>query len=312
MLKNKIKIVYNIIFTFIVKKVGKTKDKEKSILLFSYPRSGSTWVQNILSLNDSAIIFEPFHVKHDKSIIPFTNGINNNIIIDRTNSNQFERLFNMILKGERLTRWSTNYSGLKRFLSCKFFIVKILRGNLSLDWFNEIFKENKKIVLIRHPCAVIKSMKNSPGGWHEYDSGYIKKLSYIKFENKFDKIIDEFNQQHFLMMFQWCIETKALLMDYNENSNLLIYYEDIFESPEVEISKIFAFLGSEIPLNFKEKHKEKSQTTNNVSSLDENKPLESWLKSFSKEELQIFQYILDKFEINIYKTSSFKPIRING
>src|SRR4029453_2825034 len=143
-------------------------DPARTVLLLGSPRSGTTWLMDIVcSLPGSAPIFEPLNRRQDP-------------LLARILKDEFPRLeaaegrpgpetfSGRVFAGGHLTRWSSAHASIPSLLRARRFVVKFVRAMRSAGWLSARFPGNRAILLLRHPCAVVSSMRGSQGIWNAW------------------------------------------------------------------------------------------------------------------------------------------------
>jgi len=125
---------------------------------------------------------------------------------------------------------------------CSKRLIKVIHCNLMLKWIRIHFPHMPIVLLLRHPCAVIHSLLSL--GWDPA-------LKYLlRQENLMSGILAPFRaemqqattpfENH---LFLWCAETYVALNQLEADDVCLVFYEQLCENPEEEITRLFAFLG---------------------------------------------------------------------
>ncbi len=124
------------------------------VVLASSPRSGSTWVFELLNQNrEFRAIFEPFH----PSRVPMLRAASYREYRRRDERcPELEAIFARLFAGELSNRWMDRFN--RRWVSARR-LVKTVRSNLVLPWLAERFPSMPLVLLLRHPCAVAASRK---------------------------------------------------------------------------------------------------------------------------------------------------------
>ncbi len=169
---------------------------DENILLFGTPRSGSTWLMEILrAIPGYSSVMEPLHIKWFPKIerLGIQPRTYKNIDCDWKEG---KRYFKNLLHG-RIINKKPHFSlrpipVLERILSDKL-VIKFVRGNRLLPWISASFPDVKKILLIRHPCAVINSqMRTGFTGYNPCEAWGKDRYPTRK------QIIDEIKKMDFL------------------------------------------------------------------------------------------------------------------
>ncbi len=140
----------------------KSFKNENAIILVSYPRSGSTWLAEILGqLSRTIINWEPLHSK--SGIVPKALLFGEMPYIPENSLDKtYYRLFKNIFKNSVYSKHTSWYLGIKQLIYSKQVVVKFCRANLLLPWFVTRFKfRYKPIFLIRHPIPTCLSIIKS-------------------------------------------------------------------------------------------------------------------------------------------------------
>ena len=127
-------------------------DGKDIVFLSSTARSGSTWIQNVISgADDFRVMFEPFNYKKTRGLrhLPYRNYL--------SSEDQDEQIFkgvDKILRGRFRNKW------LDRDNQCHFpkkRFIKAIRSNWMLSWIKQNFPEVKQVFLLRNPFSVADS-----------------------------------------------------------------------------------------------------------------------------------------------------------
>lgn len=285
------------------------------ILLFSTPRSGSTWLMEIISSqSDIKFVNEPFHINRHKTDLTKIEPNWENIF-NFENKCIFKEYLADILNEKNFLgqqRLKDIFLGNYKFRT-KRKIVKILRLKGFINYFEKYFNV-QVIYLVRHPLAVSLSWLNN-----DYndkvklfleDKEYIEKylnndlLVYIKNVYQKGSDIDKY-------VLQWSLENLPPLNFFDNNKWLIISYEELVLEPEKSLKKLYRNLNlSDYDKLFKHINKP-SRTTQDVNTknniIDEEKRylVEKWEESITKEQIRSAFEILDNFNIDIYTNSDY-------
>jgi hypothetical protein len=215
--------------------------RKPTVLVTSSGRSGSTWIEEVISVSDKfRIMFEPFH-KYE------TAGLEHweyRQYLERENrSEAFLRDAKRVLEGRVRSKWIDQDN--RVFFSNRR-LIKDIRTNLCVAWMKQQFPDLKVIYLIRHPFSVALSRMKL--GW-EADLGLMTSQSELMakhFPNDaafFQSITDPF-LQHVAF---WVIENLVPLRELEDGDALPIAYEDVQRDPTREFSRVFEWLDLEVP-----------------------------------------------------------------
>jgi hypothetical protein len=300
---------------------NKKVDISKTIFIAGSPRSGTTWLFNILSLMPKyCTIFEPFHNYWFPECreIGFTNHVYippNDISIER--KKYVEKLLHgrVCSKFPRLKKSIYQHPiGFTKEIFHRIFsenvIIKSIRANRFLPWMITNFPECKYIFIIRHPCAVISSQIESgitgyfpPEKWKinkEIVLEQAKQILSIKKNNNLLNKIKTIETKEEILALVWCLDTYIPLKYINFKKYHLIIYEKCVKNGEIELKKIFNYLDKNIPKMANYGLSEPSFTSYNKSYVGSIKQLKKWKKKLSKDQIESILKIVNWFDLKFY------------
>ena len=305
---------------------GKNYDIKDAIIITSDPRSGSTWLMELLGdLPDCIVNWEPLNPNFGVDPKHYKLG-NRPLINSNNNSNQLRKLFEDILTLKVFNAWTRQYITLKKISSSKYVVTKFVRANNLLPWFTKDLNLNHKpILLLRHPITTCMSnLKNFRGGMtlaslsQPYSEqnifvppDWINNERYIKHQDFINSLSTPLERKVAL----WCVNNTHVIIHPEREKWITVYYEDLVLKPEEEFSLLLKKL--ELPfspkdyehLNFK-----RASDTNIRNGYNPNPAiqLESFLKVFDDVYLNKIQNIFDYFELKNYTAFSAYPIKNNN
>ena len=225
-------------------------DYHETIFLAGSPRSGTTWLQEIINYkNEYRVIFEPFYPQKVKKIdkwrpIQYLN--------ENENSPMYLEPMTDILSGRIRNSWVDKYN--KLFLVDKR-IIKAVRANLILFWIKKHFPEVPIILLLRHPCAVANSKINIIKNWFPESYNPLNRI-FVQ-----DKLMEDFLRPYEEKLrdaktifeqciFMWCIETIIPIKLFHEDEIHITFYENLCTNAINEIKNVFSFIDKPFLLDF--------------------------------------------------------------
>ncbi|MCB0208031.1 MAG: sulfotransferase [Anaerolineae bacterium] len=153
-----------------------TYNPNNTVIIFGAPRSGTTWLANIISkATHSEVIFEPFSPMAKGLFLPVKSATSTHWAKPYVrNSDQLNSLYDIdaILNGHNLKLWSEigNVSIFPR----QNLVLKTIHGSLIIPEIYQLY-QNKLIYIERNPYAVVCSQLNSFGGkQYQYLNGLLK------------------------------------------------------------------------------------------------------------------------------------------
>lgn len=295
---------------------------QKDILILSSPRSGSTWLMELIYTQPGVkYINEPL----GKNILDYKHFLP---IKTRWNYICLDEYEKGILKEYFIKDKAIKYFGPKNIFSVNynFFtnrrVIKCIRANELIDWFLTECGFNC-IYLIRHPLS--QSLSCIKRGHHvqveeyladdRYKERYLNKelIGFIR-----DIIAHGTDLEKFVV--DWCLDNLAtLLYIRNKERNGLVFltYEELVMKPLETID----LLSERLNLTAKErmtKHinvpsmvtdSSTSKTKNNIKKGDRFSLINKWKGAVSDEEEARLFKILERFDIDIYEYHNFNPVK---
>ncbi|MFO7683990.1 MAG: sulfotransferase, partial [Chloroflexota bacterium] len=209
-----------------------------SILVAGAARSGTTWLGDVLAGENGRILFEPFHphkiaALRSLSYFPYLRP-------DEPNE-QLAAYARQVFSGAVRHPWIDREIGQLR---PTFRVIKEIRANLCLKWFQVHFPEVPQLLIMRHPCAVALSRRQL--GWAT-DSDILAFLEQRPLLN--DHLAphrDTINRAHTDLEKHaviWCVSHLIPLRQFAPGELTIIFYEDLCLHPERELARIERVVG---------------------------------------------------------------------
>lgn len=193
---------------------------ENTVLLASSPRSGSTWLQELLNHDGRfRIIFEPFLPRR----VPQVAALRERQYLGRHDTNdEVREVVEAVLRGHIRSRWADRFN---RRLWTDARLIKDVRCNLMLGWIREKFPQIRIVFLLRHPCAVVSSRMKM--GWDAPLDVMLAQPTLIcdelAGEHGRDWPLDPFERQ----VHAWCIENLVPLRHLEPHEADVFFYEEL-------------------------------------------------------------------------------------
>lgn len=296
---NNIKISLRVINPYILSITRPKNDNlSRSLIITGSPRSGTTWLGELISnIPKSIILFEPLHLNRNprakKFEFEWRTYINSNT--DNPKAKEFfEDLFNC----KFLNSWITREVAVTRLFNIQYCIYKFVRANMLIGWLNNNFNINKPVLIIRHPCAVISSQLRLKQ-FSKVKSALMNKNYYIDFPHIKDKL-NNYKDFEEILAARWCQENYIPLIN-NRSSCILITYENLLNNPEKEIKKIFNEWNIEIPEKIYKNFSISSSTTfRDIDHKNKMKMLSTWQKDLNKNQINKILKVVKDFGMDFY------------
>lgn len=222
--------------------VEKNKDISNTVLLAGVPRSGSTWISNIINHNtEYRYIFEPFFPKYVK---PFRTLKYRPYLPPHDSSPELFALFERILQGRIRHFWTDRFN---KKVFCSKRLIKEVRINLLLKWLKTNFPDLRVVLLLRHPFAVAHSLVTL--SWPSHLDAYLTQPRLVAdFLRPFEKELKQCQGDFEKHVCAWCIQNYVPLMQFkdHDHSDLYIaFYEKFCINPIAETKALFKWLDQD-------------------------------------------------------------------
>jgi len=285
--------------------IPKNHNLENTIVLTGLPRSGTTWLGEILNtIPNSAIIFEPLHLRKvpEAEKAGFTWQT---LFQDGEGSGSPEKFMREVLCGRVINKWTARELTVKKSKQAEMIIVKFVRASNLLGWLSSTFPIRKPLFIIRHPCAVISSQIERnihPDACidHLYAAPVIKLYPHLKSKLEPLKTPMEILAAH------WCIGNYYAMTILHKQCFELICYEQLVSEGVSQLEKIFSAIGVKVPQNALEQLKIPSMTAHLGDPWKGGNPLAVWQRRLSDNEIESILAVVKSFGMDFY-TDKLEP-----
>lgn len=202
------------------------------VFLAASGRSGSTWLQDIISSTGSyRVIFEPFHSQKMR----FLDGwAYRQYMAPESQDSARREQARQIIEGRVRGRWTDQDN--RTFLP-KRRLIKDIRANLLLAWLKRQFPYIRLIYLLRSPFSVAESRMRL--GWDCDLEGMLEQQPLVDdhFTEQYDflrAVDDPFVKQ----LAFWAMENVVPLRDLRPEDALVVMYENLLAAPESEGERV--------------------------------------------------------------------------
>jgi hypothetical protein len=319
---------------------SKKIEMKDTILIVGAPRSGTTWLMEILAtLPEYTYIFEPLNpIWCPES---FEVGFRSRTYLSSDSKWQEGKDFlrktftgqiaNLAIKDSIILSFLTDISikNTMSQLTGNKLIVKSVNMNRFLPWIAKQFQLRNIFFIIRHPCAVVASqLKSGLCGYRPSSPPYkdifptpdiiLDEASKI---NELDTdIIDKLKKiktREEILAAAWCLDNYILLSHPKPHPWSLIFYEKLVKDGEKEIIRIFNEIGEKrIPKKAFKNLKKPSMVIMKEELKSIIKPelqLSKWKGNLSEDQINIILQIVSDFGLDLY-TEKLEPKyeKING
>ena len=287
---------------------------EQSLLIFSDPRGGSTWLTQLINkIPRTAVVWEPLHLGEGSRFRALNFGWRQ--YIPREASWPEARLaFEKLLRGNHLNAYTTYLSNFNEYENAETLIYKFCRGNALLPWLVKQFDfRYLPIYLVRHPFAVVASQLKH-GGWNEQSNKVkIPNTPFNSIYTQHAEFLFTLQTVEEQLVATWCITNNVVLKDRNNDRDwITMHYEDLFLNPEYELEKVFSRWKVNTPDHLFSEIRQPSWSTVDSSPLQNSMyQLSKWQQQFSDKTIYMLEDVLQYFKIRHYNSSPL-PIFHNG
>ena len=290
------------------------RNKSSLYLLIGSGRSGTTWLQDMLTMDfNYRSIFEPLHELQ----VPIAKKYYNLFLeSDAEIPELYNYLFNVFYRRVDNAWLSWMHFGItkntpifKKVLQyiynlpkykfwAKHRVIKFIKANLMVEYLQQNFDVNI-IYLIRHPCAVISSQRKM--GWNTKMDRVLSQKNLIEKYDDVRELILSANKEIEKLTVLWCIENSLILNQIrNKRINVVFAtYEDIVLNPEGELRRIL--LESLYPGKVVDRII--SRMKRRMPPQD--KSIYKWKSKINNEEKHLIINIVKEFNISLYGSEPF-------
>jgi len=256
-------------------------------------------------------MFEPFH----PILVGPANGFARFQYIrpenrDKRFYDMAQAVFTGHFQHKRVDQYNRNYL-------FKGLLIKDIFANLFIKWVDIQFPAIRKVLILRHPCAVAVSkekLKHWP--WVTDPKDFLsQKNLHEDFLHPFENIIENTRSYFERQILIWAIIHYVPLKQLSKGQIHLIFYEELCTDPETEIRHLFSYLGDNQKEDFLdprvlEQFRTPSQLSLKQSAINNNQNLiNGWQNDVTN--IQIFKavQILNAFGLDQIYDHNLMPNR---
>lgn len=286
--------------------------RERVIWIVGDGRSGTTWLANLINFHGKyRYMFEPFH---PKNVAPMNRLQPFQYMRPESHDKYSTELANDVFTGRFQHSLVDEFN---RSVIFRGLLIKDIFANLFIKWVDRNFPDFKKIMILRHPCAVALSKeKNIYGFWMKEPRDFLFQRDLLEdFLTPFKDIIkgaDSFFEKQIVI---WSIVHYVPLSQLERGRVHLTFYEELCTKPDREMQRIFSYLGDdqgEGPLDprlFKE-YRTPSMASLEESAINSGEDLISgWRKELTNAQIEKAIQILQLFGLDKVYNDGLMPNR---
>ncbi len=268
-------------------------DARESRLIAGTPRSGTTWLAELLGTLPGALpIFEPLHL--DRVPAARTAGFSWRTFVDPDEpAPACEAFLSLVLQGRVLNAWTLRNATLAAAARCRFVLAKFVRANRLLPWLVRRIPMRPPILLIRHPCAVVASQIRE-GSWsHPAPPELPPPLADV---SEIRRIVDRLETREQILAAQWAIDYRIPCFSPERHRWELVVYEQLAQNPRGELQRILSLWSDVLPQSASVLASKPSSTTH-ASGIS---GLYGWTRRLSRGQIGRILDVVRAFDLHMY------------
>jgi hypothetical protein len=272
-----------------------------SILLASSPRSGSTWIANVINYrNNFRTVFEPFNSIY----VPICNEFEYRQYLRPDNADErYLAPAQSIMAGRIRNKWVDQVNQIPL---AKKRLIKDVRVNLFLKWLRDNFPEMPIILLLRHPCAV--ALSRIKEGWPSHIEELLNQRDLVDdFLGPFEEAIRATKTDFEMQIFLWCVENYVPLKQLRPDDVHLAFYERFCIDPHNEFDSLFRYIGLDYDSRVFIKMKQPVRVRQESAILTGESLTAGWQKHIREEQVKQALDILALFGLDTIYSSDPMP-----
>jgi sulfotransferase family protein len=212
-------------------------------LVVSTGRSGSTWVAELVNhRNEYRLVFEPFRPERVRKARALGRGY----YIDPSDQTHPQAAKIDSLLAGRVRGWWTDHQNHRRIARRR--IVKDVRITNLLPWIRVRHPALRIVYVVRDPVAVARSWIEL--GWDDDLEALLTQDQLLARFADVRGVIDSIAAGGDPLernVVRWCLENAIPLREAGDLDIHLVIYEHLRDHPEVELERLFTYLGMAAP-----------------------------------------------------------------
>lgn len=292
--------------------------EKNDIIILSSPRSGSTWLMEMLYTQPGMkYINEPLvkNVLDYNKFLPIKTRWNY-LELNEAEQDIFKRYFQEDTKIRHFGPRNILDKNYNFFTNRR--VIKVIRANALIEWFaRELPFE--VIYLVRHPIA--QSLSCITRGHHCQLSEYLANSTFKEILDRkgiFDFVceVNRVGKKLEKFVTEWCLDNLIPISKLNENPDwLALTYEEMILNTEQIIDLLYRKLNLEDKNKLLSRAKTPSRTSDSstkqtrrkIEAGNANYLLSKWKREVTEEQEGELLEILEKFRINVYQPGRLLP-----
>jgi len=265
--------------------IPKIRKIEDTIIISGTPRSGSTWLLEILrTLKTYKTIVEPLDPRNYPEYRPLKMPARPYLNPNQENKalyNYLERLFKGKIAGGSPLYPNNIETYLRKVFAWKV-LVKFIRANRILPWITMNFNLKQVYLIIRHPVPTIFSqIRTGYRGFYYPSKKKVPKKVIIE-DALSVPIVNE--KEIDLLTVTWCLDNIILINEKKPFPWYIVFYEKLVKNGKKELETMFDLIGKKVPRQAYLQLLKPSRTTRD-SKFDLNRRITKWKEEVPKEKV---------------------------
>ena len=277
----------------------------QTTVLYSSGRSGSTWLFEILgSVPRTRLVFEPFHPIRGLAELA---EYRYRYVDPETPLPVFDKAYDAVLKGERTTPWIEQLNK----PSTMFYnrrLVKLVRANLLFPRLANRYPDQKHVLLLRHPAAVVLSQVRN--GWN-LSSARIREQAELRESPAISALGDlGWPASGFLSNLVFWAAENRIAIDHALRSNaMIVFYEHICMSSTEVLDDLSRFLGISLPsAALNRLNKVSWSSSADIGSMSVSEKISRWQGDLSAEQMSQVSRVLELSGLDEFYSLESEPV----
>ena len=290
-------------------------DLSDTIVVSGVTRSGTSWLMELVrTLPGYKSLGEPLAYELDEGrpdhVGPY--------LRPGRPRDEKEAALRRILEGRIRGGWRVETSSvlrkIRRHVTRRKLVVKFVHGNRVLQWMANTFDVREILLVVRHPCAVVASMKKYGAWYYATPTGEAGELEHL-LENLPGSIADDIRSRvekppeskEEMLALRWSID-HYLPFFVHEDAGYpwtLVPYERLVASGPEELGRIFATFEEDVPAEAWEHLNVPSRSARRTGVYAQNarKQLAKWRERLAPDEVDDILRIAHAFDLDFYDES---------
>lgn len=297
-------------------RVGMDCDPRDTIVVAGAPRSGTTWLAEILrTLPSYKLMNEPLFLPNHEAAR--TTGFDwRTHIAPGEEAPRAREFFEDVLSGRvphgPLWHYQAN-SSVGRLIeqaTRRKLVVKFCRSGRLLRWLLEEFEIRGAVMIIRHPCAVLASQLEH-GGWdtdqleREIESDEALGQMPNSVRHRFADVLEGISTRLGLMAAVWCLDYYIPFVEHDEETGtppwILVSYEQMVLDGAKEVERILSYVNADVTAEIQNQIDVASTYASaDLVTNDRERQLSKWRRRLTEQQINRVLEIVSAFGLDFY------------